>query len=135
MKYCINSTTAPIKSEKKDRLLANGCSTADFYSRFRGEIPKILRVLYYSVLIIHPAGAIACLLVHITMGSLNIGRIIVIGIAAFDSIWKLAIDLLFWQNSPGWAYERWITKKRGQRKRRKQLERLPVCILPVRERV
>ena len=70
-------------------------------------------------LIIHPAGAIACLLVHITMGSLNIGRIILIGIAAFDSIWKLAIDLLFWQNSPGWAYERWITKKRGQRKRRK----------------
>lgn len=115
VKYCINSTTAPIKSEKKGQTFIEWL----FYSRFRGEIPKILRVLYYSVLIIHPAGAIACLLVHITMGSLNIGRIILIGIAAFDSIWKLAIDLLFWQNRPGWAFERWITKKRGQRKRRK----------------
>ena len=89
-----------------------------FYSRFRGEIPKILLVLYYSVLIIHPAGAIACLLVHITMG-LNIGRIILTGIFAFDSIWTFAIHFLFWQNRPGWAFERWITKKRGQRKRRK----------------
>ena len=90
-----------------------------FYSRFRGEIPKILLVFYYSVLIIHPAGAIACLLVHITMGSLNIGRIIVIGIFAFDSIWTVGSNLLFWQIHPGWAFERWITKKRGQRKRRK----------------
>lgn len=84
------------------------------YSRYKEEIPKALRVLYYSVLIIHPACLIACLLVFIIKIPLNIGAILAIAIAGFDVVWMLVIALLFWSPGRDYAYERWITKKRGQ---------------------
>lgn len=90
-----------------------------FYSRYKEEIPKILRVLYFSVLIIHPTCLIACLSVYIMKLSLNIGGIIAINTVCFDALWMLVIVLLFWSPGRDYAYERWITKKRGQKKKKK----------------
>ena len=87
------------------------------YSRFKEEIPKILLVLYYIVVTIHPVCLIACVFSYIL--SLNIGRALLIFIMGFDSAWMLVLMLLFWTPSGDDAYERWITKKRGQKKKRK----------------
>ena len=53
-----------------------------FYSRYKEEIPKILRVFYYSLLIIHPACLIICLFAHIITLPLNIGEALVIFIVS-----------------------------------------------------
>ena len=90
-----------------------------FYSRYKEEIPKILRVLYYSVLIFHPACLIACLFAHTIKLPLIIGKTFAIAIASFDVIWMLVIALLFWSPGPDYTYERWITKKRGQKRKKK----------------
>lgn len=90
-----------------------------FYIRYKEEIPKILRVLYYSVLIIHPTCLIACLFAYIIRLPLNIGRILATAIAGLDAAWMLVIALLFWSPGPDYAYERWIIKKRGQKQNKK----------------
>lgn len=84
-----------------------------FYSRYTKEIPKILYILYYSVMVIHPVFLIACFSVHSinTRISLNIGGILATIITGADVVWMLMIALLFWKPGPGYAYERWITKK------------------------
>ena len=89
-----------------------------FYSRYKEEIPKILRVLYYTVLIIHPTCLIVCLIVHIITLPLNLGEALAFFIAGFDVVWMLVIGLLFWSPGRDYAYERWITKKRGQNRKR-----------------
>ena len=88
-----------------------------FYSRYKEEIPKILRILYYIVLIIHPMCIIAALFACII--PLNLGKAIEFFIAGFDAFWMLVIALLFWSPGPGYAYERWIAKKRGQNRKKK----------------
>lgn len=88
-----------------------------FYSRYKEEIPKILCVLYYTVLIIHPVCLIACVFTHIITLPLNLGEALAFFIAGFDVVWMLVIALLFWSPGPDYAYERWITKKRGQNKK------------------
>ena len=90
-----------------------------FYSKYKEEIPKILRVLYYTVLIIHPVCLIACLLAYFITLPLNIGRALAIFIAGFDVVWMLVIALLFWSPGSDYAYERWITRKKGQKRKGK----------------
>jgi len=89
------------------------------YSKYVEEIPRILRVLYYSVLIIHPVCLIVCLFMYITKLPLYIGGILATDIAAFDAVWILIISLLFWSPGRDYAFERWIAKKRGQRPNKK----------------
>ena len=88
-----------------------------FYGRYKEEIPKILRVFYYTVLIIHPVCLIACVFAHIITLPLNLGEALAFFIAGFDVVWMLVIALLFWNPGPDYAYERWITKKRGQKRK------------------
>lgn len=90
-----------------------------FYSRYKEEIPKILRILYFVVLIIHPAGIITCLFVYIIRVPWNIGEMLALEIATFDGIWMLIIELLFWRPEPDFAFERWIKKTRGQKPKKK----------------
>lgn len=90
------------------------------YSRYKEEIPKILRVFYYFVLIVHLAGLLACLFGYIITLPLSIGRKLATAIAGFDCVWIIIIALLFWTPGPNnFAYERWITKKRGQKPNKK----------------
>ena len=86
-----------------------------FYSRYREEIPKILRVLYYTVFIIHPVFLVACFFAYIITLPLNFGEALAIFIAGFDVVWMLVIVLLFWSPGRDYAYERWIAKNKGQR--------------------
>ena len=88
------------------------------YSRYKEEIPTVLRAFYFLVLLIHTAALISCcIFAYIINVPIEIGRMILGGIIAFDFIWLLVIALLFWSPRPGFAYERWITKKRGQKRK------------------
>lgn len=78
----------------------------------------MLRILYYAVLVIHPVCLIACVVACIITLSVNLGGALAIFIAGFDVVWMLVIALLFWSPGRDYAYERWITKKRGQNRKR-----------------
>lgn len=87
-----------------------------FYSRYKEEIPKILRVFYFAVLFVHLSCIIICLFLYMIKLPMNIGGAIATATAVFDAVWMFVIKLLFWQpRRPGCAYKRWITKKRGQK--------------------
>lgn len=86
------------------------------FSRCKEEIPKILLILYYLVLLMHFTCVIICVFLHIVKLSNNVGEILVKGVACFDAAWIVIIALLFWSPGRDYAYERWITKKRGQQK-------------------
>ena len=90
-----------------------------FYSRYKEEIPKMLRALYYTVLIIHPVCLTVCLFAHITTLPLNLGEALAFFIAGFDVTWMLVLALLFWSPGPDYAYSRWIKRKRGQKRDKK----------------
>ena len=86
------------------------------YTRYKEEIPKILLVVYYFILIIHLLGIISCIILHFTdKNYLITGRIIVIFFVFFDEILRLTIQILFW-GKQDFAYDRWINKRRGQKK-------------------
>lgn len=88
-----------------------------FYDRFKEEIPKILRVIYYSILIIHLFCLISCIFIYITGLPSDIGRIFAVFLFNFDGVWMSVIGILFWTpRRPDWAFERWIKIKRGQKK-------------------
>lgn len=92
------------------------------YSRFKNEIPKIILILYFSVLIVHFTSIIACVIMHFTIASSSvIGKIIVIVILYLDCIWVIILRLMFWTNDRHKKpYERWITKRRGQPPKKKK---------------
>ena len=90
-----------------------------FYSSYKEEIPKILRVLYYSILIIHPACLIICLFACAIKMPMKIGGTLAIAVASFDVVWMLVIAVFFWSPGRDYAYERWITKKHGQKRDKK----------------
>ena len=85
------------------------------YSRYKEEIPKILRVFYFAVLFVHLSCIIICLFLYMIKLPMNIGGSIATAIVVFDAVWMLVLNLLFWHSKPGFAYKRWITKKRGQK--------------------
>ena len=89
------------------------------YSRYRKEIPKILLILYFVIVIIHPLILILCIIFNYIDPSNKIGPELARGIFLFDGLWVVAIQLLFWQAKPGLKYERWLTKKGGNRKYKK----------------
>ena len=94
------------------------------YRRWKEEIPKGFILLYYSTLLIHLASILACLLFHISnlrisVGGSYIGEVIVKCITVGDALVWLIIQLLFWSRGRTTPYERWITKNRGQKKKKR----------------
>lgn len=78
-------------------------------SRYKEEIPKIIRILYFAVLIIHPAGIIIGLFVPLNIGG-EIAR----------TIWLLDCLLIIAIKFHGERYHLWLTKKRGQKPKQKK---------------
>ena len=89
-----------------------------FYIRYTKEIPKILRLLYYTVLLIHPISLIVCVFLYFIKIPF-VGGVIAITVAGVDAVWMLAIALLFWTPGSDYAYERWILQQRGQKRGKK----------------
>lgn len=106
------------KSALKKRRKSESFKERMLYSKFKEEIPKALLLLYFSILIVHPVAIVVCILLRFidTDISFNIGGIIAKTIFYFDIAWMLIIMLLFWTPGTGFAYERWITRNRGQKK-------------------
>ena len=91
-----------------------------FYSRYKKEIPKALIILYYAVLVLHPLCLSLCILSTCVIKTpIDIGKNIVISLLVFDLSWSLTLALLFWSTGPSYAYSRWISKRRGQKTKKK----------------
>jgi len=88
------------------------------YSRYRNEIPKILLVLYFFIILIHPLVLLCCIAFYFIKPLDTYGTLVAKGIAYFDVLWLTAILLLFWSPGPNIPYERWISKKGGKKKRK-----------------
>ena len=87
------------------------------YSRYREEIPKILLILYFVVVAIHPLVLIFCVIFSFIKPLEWVGPVLAKGISAFDVIWILILHILFCQIKPGYKYERWIERRKGNRKK------------------
>lgn len=88
------------------------------YSRFREEVPKIYVFLYFFVIWTYFLALAACLILYFAGVDQIIGQYIVFGFEAVHGIWALIDHFLFWRTKQGdrIPYERWITKRRGQKK-------------------
>ena len=89
------------------------------YSRYREEIPKILLVLYFTVVFIHPFVLVLCVVFNFLETLNGVGDALARGIVIFDYVWYLLILLLFWSSHPGFAYKRWIPKRDEQQKKKR----------------
>ena len=91
------------------------------YLRYKDVITKIFILLYYSVLVIH----LMCIPVFvlfeyaIEVTSFDIGHIIAISVFIFDMSWMLIMFILFFSHGLNYPFERWITKRRGQKPKKK----------------
>lgn len=93
------------------------------YTRYKNEIPKIILFFYFSVLIVHFASIVVCIILHFTVASSSmIGKRIALVIIYTDPLWMLLLHLMFWTNKPWEAhvYARWITKRKGQPPKKKK---------------
>lgn len=105
------------KSSRKKRKKGETLKDWFLYSRYRTEIPKILIILYFVIVGIHPFVILCCIGCYILNLSQEVGTILAKATFWFDLSWFLAIQLLFWQAKPEFKYERWINKKGGNRKK------------------
>lgn len=87
------------------------------YSRYTEEIPKILRILYFSNMFLHAISLLACIFFDIIGLTFSVGDMIARVIFSYDGIWILILELLFWSPKGRRPYERWIVKRRGQTKK------------------
>lgn len=113
IRYQINKST--YKKRRKGMNLKEWI----LYTRFTDELPVILRVLYYSVLVIHPVCLIVLVIVYLAALSSSVAEATIHVLAGFDCVWMLAIMLLFWSPKADYDYGRWISRKRGQRRGKK----------------
>lgn len=109
-RYRLNNSA--YKKRKKDEALKEWL----LYSRYKEEIPKVLLVLYYIQLLIHPFSLVVCILLYSINLPGDIGTIIVKVVYYFDVTWILTIALLFWSPGREYAYGRWMSQKRKKRK-------------------
>lgn len=87
------------------------------YSRYREEIPRILLIVYFVIVAIHPLVLISCIIISFIKPLDGFGHTLAKGMFMFDGLWMIIIQLLFWQAKPDFKYERWIEKKRGNKKK------------------
>ncbi len=103
----------------KKRKEGQSLKEAILYSRFKQEIPNVLLILYYFIIFIHIAAATVCIIISILDRYQTIGDFIPRFIYYFDGLWVIVIHLMFWSPKPGIPYERWISKRRGMKNKKK----------------
>ena len=104
-RHCLNNSA--YKKRKKGETFLEWL----FYSRYKKEIPRILRIHYILVVLIHLFCFMFCALLYIVHRPTLAGDIAARIVFWFDVIWILIIALLFSGSKPGFIYERWITPK------------------------
>ena len=89
-----------------------------FFLRFKDVLPRIFQVFHFLLLIVHFIGIVACVILWIVFPQKHqkLGSDIVIIIMIFDFLWVLLTLILFWQNKPGFAFDRWIKQQKNKPK-------------------
>ena len=81
-----------------------------FYDNYKNIIPRIFLIWYYLIIFIH----LFVLIVGTLFSSISV---YLARIYWVDCLWIIIIGLLFWRPSAGFDYERWIEKRRGNKKK------------------
>lgn len=88
------------------------------YSKFKHEIPPLIRILYYTFLLLHLLSISLPIALYIMSRSLDISRKIIYGLFIVDCISMVFVRLLFYTSSGNkWDYSRWIPKARGRKRK------------------
>ena len=106
------------KNAYKKRKVGQTLRERFLYSRFREEIPKIFIFLHFFIIWTYLLALTICLLLYFGRADPKIGQFVVFAFVGVHGIWALIDHFLFWRTGPGdrIPYERWITKRRGQKK-------------------
>ena len=81
-----------------------------FYCRYKKEIPKVLRFLYYFVLIFHPVVLVICTIISFIEIPVIVDDVLTISTVVFDCVLQIAFLIFFWSPKPGVPYDRWFNK-------------------------
>lgn len=103
------------KSAYKKRTAGINLMQRILFIRFKEEIPSFFVFFYYGIVLTHT-------LIFILVPTLYFYEVkwcweIVKYTLLFDCVWMIVLRLFFWKSDGYNAYERWITKKRGQNKK------------------
>ncbi len=82
------------------------------YKRYKEEIPRLFLVLYFINIFLHLLCAVICAFFWI-INKEQMGSFAVVLVMCFDSVYILALQLIFWSKKGGYAYDRWINKKKA----------------------
>ena len=107
-------------SAYKKRKKGMSCKEWFFYSRYKEEVPKVFRVLYFVVAFGHPLAILVWAFLVFVSPFPKAGEYLVRGVAGFDLVWCLLYSILFWSFSGREPYSRWIKKKRGTLPKKKR---------------
>ena len=92
-----------------------------FYTRYRKEIPRVMLLLYFVIVVIHPSVLVICFLLYLLGPHPEIGGNFAKGVMWFDVGCLVILEVAFWNwhdRSPN--YSRWIKKRRGMPPKRKK---------------
>lgn len=106
-RYQLN--TSAFKKRKKGETILEWF----LYTRYKDVIPKGWRIFYYAFIIFNFSCLLVCVILSILKVPQTVGTFIA-KLSFINCIWMTVVGLLFWSKKPGYAYERWIQKKRGQ---------------------
>ena len=118
--WCIRSDLSGIiryqlnKNAQKKRKKGMMFKEWFLYTRYREELPKVMLLLYFAVVVVHPVVLAICFLLHLLGPCPELGGYFAKGVMYFDIGWLLILEIAFW-NWPDRApkYPRWIKKRRG----------------------
>ena len=90
-------------------------------SRFKNEIPKVLLFLYYSTALLHICCLLACTILHFLNFGIVAGDMIARIVYYVDNGIVFILTVLFINPKLGVPdLSRWITKRRGQKSKKKK---------------
>lgn len=83
-----------------------------FFIRFTAEIPRFFLVFYYIIFALNIAAIVVVHLLYFLDSPIFLTVMTYFG--GVNIAWSIILRLFFWKSDGYDAYERWITKKRGQ---------------------
>lgn len=90
------------------------------YLRFRREIPTILLILYFAIIVLHLAAYLILFLSLFIPPLVRISGLYITILYLFNLVWLFSIFILFGGAGPGPNIGRWIKKRGGNQKKRKK---------------
>lgn len=108
------------RSAYKKRMKQKSFRNWLLFTRFRDVIPKGYIVFYNFLILLHIGADVICIFCSLLKCSQSVGPVIAEYILNFDCLWMIILRLFFWTPGRRIPYERWITKKRGMKPKKRK---------------